>query len=372
MFERNLSDLGGLSAVQLALISTSALNALDGQTVAAISSKQFRAFTADQIKVITPTALASLSTDQLKALTTTQVSALTANQKMALTDAQFASLTTTGLATLDRTPIVLDLDGNGVRTTPLSQGVRFDITADGQLDTTGWVGSGDGLLVRDLNGDGLINNALELFGDATELADGLQAQDGFQALSSLDGNGDGKIDQADTSFKSLMVWRDANADGITDSGELKSLSQEGITSIGVRAQSTSQLESGNWIGLTSTFTRNDGSEGTVADVWFKVAVKDSLDDRAIALGDMLASFEGAPAGTSEAVGNTPKSQARPDQGLIAPLPVVAELSELLRAYGDTSGKLLSVPSGTDTVRSLTGDADKDRSNLLAGGGSSIS
>jgi len=44
------------------------------------------------------------------------------------------------------------------------QGVVFDVNGDGQSERTGWISSQDGLLARDLNGDGQINDGSELFG----------------------------------------------------------------------------------------------------------------------------------------------------------------------------------------------------------------
>ncbi len=62
-------------------------------------------------------------------------------------------------------PIIIDLDGNGVDTLSLNDGVYFDHTGNGFMILTGWVAPCDGLLVRDINGDGEINNGGELFGD---------------------------------------------------------------------------------------------------------------------------------------------------------------------------------------------------------------
>lgn len=82
------------------------------------------------------------------------------------------------------TPLVLDLDGNGVQTLGLSSNVRFDLNATGTALNTGWVGQGDGLLAIDINGDGQVNDGSELFGSSYTLADGTRAQDGFAALAS--------------------------------------------------------------------------------------------------------------------------------------------------------------------------------------------
>jgi hypothetical protein len=85
----------------------------------------------------------------------------------------------------------------------------------------------DGLLVMDLNGDGKIGDGRELFGSATVLKTGETATDGFKALRDLDDNQDGVIDATDAAFAKLKVWVDANGNGETDEGELKSLQDGG-------------------------------------------------------------------------------------------------------------------------------------------------
>ncbi|WP_240488032.1 hypothetical protein, partial [Acinetobacter baumannii] len=74
-------------------------------------------------------------------------------------------------------PVVLDLDGDGIETIAANKwaGVLFDHDNDGIRTSTGWVGSDDGILVLDRNGDGVINDGSELFGDSVTLKDGSQA-----------------------------------------------------------------------------------------------------------------------------------------------------------------------------------------------------
>lgn len=80
-------------------------------------------------------------------------------------------------------PLVLDLDGDGVETTTLSKttigGVNFNLDAKGLAEKTGWVGKDDGLLVRDLDGDGLITSGRELFGNHALLQSGKAAANGI-------------------------------------------------------------------------------------------------------------------------------------------------------------------------------------------------
>ncbi|MDY3205838.1 MAG: calcium-binding protein, partial [Arcobacter sp.] len=129
-------------------------------------------------------------------------------------------------------PLVLDLNGNGINSTRLNESsVYFDMDGDGFKERTAWVENGDGLLVLDKNANGTIDNGSELFGNFTALADGNNADDGFSALLQHDENKDGKIDKNDAIYNKLNVWVDANQDGITDAGELKSLEQAGVASV---------------------------------------------------------------------------------------------------------------------------------------------
>jgi hypothetical protein len=147
----------------------------------------------------------SLKATQIKALTVNQLAALTVVEyrhwpprKCVLTTDQRAALSAEQLAVLPAgSPLILDLDGNGIRTTGIEAGTQFDIYADGERINTGWVGSGDGLLVLDRNGDGQINDGSELFGTATRRSDGSRASDGFAALSDLDSNHDGVVNGKD-------------------------------------------------------------------------------------------------------------------------------------------------------------------------------
>ena len=80
----------------------------------------------------------------------------------------------------------------------------------------------EGILVRDLNGNGVIDSGRELFGDQTELPPGFGnvlgtglggpqlATNGWQALAALDSNRDGIINASDAALTGLEVWRDLN------------------------------------------------------------------------------------------------------------------------------------------------------------------
>ena len=167
-------------------------------------------------------------------------------------------------------PLVLDLDGNGVTTRGIAEGtIQFDHDGNGFAERTGWVGAGDALLVRDRDGDGRITSGNELFGNHTRLSDGSQASHGFEALRGLDGNGDGRIDRRDPVWSELRLWLDADADAETDPGELFRLDQRGVESLALAYVDSSWTDpQGNRHRQLGTYRTSDGRELACHDVWF--------------------------------------------------------------------------------------------------------
>jgi len=163
-------------------------------------------------------------------------------------------------------PLILDLDGDGVETVCVNDSAYFDHDGNGFAESTGWVESDDGLLVMDRNGDGIINDGKELFGDQTILKSGIRASNGFQALADLDDNKDGKIDINDTALSNLRVWRDLNVDGTSSSDELFTLSELGIKAINTNYTNTNITDSHNNIQASiGSFTKSDGTTGQIGD-----------------------------------------------------------------------------------------------------------
>lgn len=131
-------------------------------------------------------------------------------------------------------PILVDLENDGFHLTGLDDPVWFDIDADGDTDLISWTDRSEGILVLDRNGNGWIDDGGELFGNATRLANGSRAENGYVALAELDswvsgGNGDGVLDANDSAFSSLRMWTDLNHDGISQSEEMQTLPEAGIT-----------------------------------------------------------------------------------------------------------------------------------------------
>ncbi|KJV06801.1 calcium-binding protein [Methylocucumis oryzae] len=174
-----------------------------------------------------------------------------------------------GGGTTDSSPIVLDLDRNGIITTDLKTGTFFDHGNDGFAEQTGWVSPKDGLLALDRDGNGLIDSGRELFGSNTLLNNGQAAANGYEALAEFDSNHDGKIDVQDPVYSQLTLWQDQNGDGESQAHELLGLAQASVQSIAVTYLSSGLIDNGNAIKQISSFTWNDGSSNQTADVWFK-------------------------------------------------------------------------------------------------------
>ena len=135
--------------------------------------------------------------------------------------------------TIQYDPIALDLDADGaISVISANDGsVYFDYDCDGVAFRSSWISSNDGLLVFDRNNNGTIDNGSELFGNFTPKDNGEFAKDGFNALSSFDTNQDGIISNLDENFDKLQIWQDSNSNGISESNELKSLSEFNIESL---------------------------------------------------------------------------------------------------------------------------------------------
>jgi len=174
-------------------------------------------------------------------------------------------------------PLALDLDGDGIETLSIDEGVMFDLLASGQALQTGWIASDDGLLAMDRNRDGVISSGAELFGEASPGA--LPNSHGFDALARLDSNRDGVINWEDVAFDQLLVWRDLNKDGHSDPNELFKLGEFGIKSLSLEHRPGTEIQSGNWLGLLGNYTNESGQSHALVDVWLQVRELDELEKR---------------------------------------------------------------------------------------------
>lgn len=105
--------------------------------------------------------------------------------------------------------------------------VRFDLTGQGLALEGGWITKDAAWLVWDPHDQRTITSGFQLFGSVTWLT---PWENGYLALAALDDNGDGKI--AGAELTGLSLWRDENANGVSEKGEVKPVADWRIVSLG--------------------------------------------------------------------------------------------------------------------------------------------
>jgi Ca2+-binding RTX toxin-like protein len=115
----------------------------------------------------------------------------------------------------------------------------------------------------DSNGNGIIDDINELIGDL--------GRSGFAELITYDLNNDRVINANDTVWTQFRVWLDSNSNGLTDTGELRTLASLNIRSIDLRYTAVNFTAEGNRIHEQSIFEYTNGTTGLVADIWFDIS-----------------------------------------------------------------------------------------------------
>ncbi len=196
--------------------------------------------------------------------------------------------------------MLLDLNGDGIIDLDdvEDSAASFDFNGDERRERSSWIGANastgiveDGFLVADLNNDGDIHgNELAL----AQLTDDPGDTDLGALASRFDSNGDRTVDQVDQDFGQLRVWRDGNADGVVDDGELATLESSGISNIDVGqswrgiddmtadelatwdlvGEADGTLDDGSQLFGVTTFTK-DGKDHLAADIALATAEDNS-------------------------------------------------------------------------------------------------
>jgi hypothetical protein len=105
--------------------------------------------------------------------------------------------------------------------------------------------------------------------DTTSAAQGKTATDLSGLAEAFDSNHDGVFDSRDAQFADFSVWQDANQNGVSDAGEVKTLAELGLSSLNLSSDGVARTpvagvhEAGH-----TTATATDGTQVLVADVGF--------------------------------------------------------------------------------------------------------
>jgi hypothetical protein len=154
-------------------------------------------------------------------------------------------------------PLVINLDGKGVCLA--DERFAFDLEGTGRQDEIPAVAPGSGFLVLDANGNGRADSGQELFGT--------RSGNGFADLAAWDADHNQWIDENDSVFGKLSVWR-----GGEDGQPLETLAQSGIGAIylGNAATEFSLLDQGRQllgqVRATGIFLKEDGTPGVLQQI----------------------------------------------------------------------------------------------------------
>jgi hypothetical protein len=138
-------------------------------------------------------------------------------------------------------PVLIDLDGDGIQIIPIGDSrAQFDMDDSGRKQIMAWAGADDALLVFDEDNDRVITSRNEFaFAEYLE-----NAKTDLEGLAWFDqfaqgGNEDGVLDERDALWSKFGLWRDANQNGITDPGELRTSGDNGLQSVNLKSDQRS-------------------------------------------------------------------------------------------------------------------------------------
>jgi len=125
-------------------------------------------------------------------------------------------------------PILISFDRQATLSDLLApeRHVHFDLAGDRLGRLWPWVKPTTGILVWDPKHTGKITSGLQLFGNVTWW---FFWKDGYAPLKALDNNHNGWLEGAE--LNGIAIWFDRNGNGISDPGEVVSLSSVGIKRI---------------------------------------------------------------------------------------------------------------------------------------------
>jgi len=155
-------------------------------------------------------------------------------------------------------PLMIDFSGKGVGFSEMK--FEFDIDSDGVADRISVPEGGCGFIAYDKNGNGIIDNGSELFGP--------QSGNGFAEMAQLDSDNNGWIDENDSAFVSLKIWRPSSE----GNGRVDSLSSADVGAIYTgRADTKFNLQSGDGkiaaqLRESGVYLKESGGAGIIQEV----------------------------------------------------------------------------------------------------------
>ena len=134
-------------------------------------------------------------------------------------------------------------------------------------------------------------------------------------------------------FSNLVIWKDANADGITEQGELTTLAQNGITSLTAPGTPTDSVIDGQAVTAEGTVTHVDGSTSGYVEVALDTSLGTLGVDNPSAFADGI-DWDNVVIGTPDQV-DTLRGTDSADKFTLTDLNAVDFIADYSPGQGDT-------------------------------------
>jgi hypothetical protein len=155
-------------------------------------------------------------------------------------------------------PIVINLGRGDFALSGQNDPVDFDITADGVPDRITWTARGMAMAFL----------ALDRNRNHTNSGFGTAAANGFEALAAFDANRDSRVDAADPVWTDLLLWTDANHNGVSEADELQPVAMSRVTQLGLEYRTTRRHDQAGNMFKHEALLRRDGHADVYYDIYF--------------------------------------------------------------------------------------------------------
>ena len=165
-------------------------------------------------------------------------------------------------------PIALDInrDGRIDHIAAKDSTVMFDFDEDGYAHRIGWVGKDDGFLIYDSDEDNQVTKTNEV--SFISYVDG--AETDLEGLHHFDSNDDNKLNSLDSEWSKFKVWIDANQNGISEEGEVKTLADHNIAELDLTINRNEKTINGNTVFQDISVKLTNGQTMLGQDAGFSV------------------------------------------------------------------------------------------------------
>ena len=207
-------------------------------------------------------------------------------------------------------PVIFDLNSDGKYASNIADGVYFDYDGDGFREKTAWADKEDGILVRDINENGFIDDGKELFGDKTVLKSGEYAKSGYIVGNKT--NEGYRYGYFNYTGKKILDLKYNDIERVLNEDSKKLYLIVALDGKYGLYNKSKNDQNGNIIKNTSNYVNKDGIVGNVAEMNFTIDSMDTVYQENTEIEDELVKdipnikASGEMISLREAVYNNPK------------------------------------------------------------------